>query len=73
MKEIIQRAMKDKRILEIVYIAKDGTISQRSIRVLSLKGEVVIAYCFLRGKKRMFQIGQFLAAYPVKDLRHSIG
>ena len=66
MREQLTRAMKDGRILEIIYQAKNGSISQRHIRVLSIKGDRIGAYCYLRGMKRWFQIDQLLAAYPAK-------
>ena len=73
MREQLFRAMKNGRILEIVYQAKDGTISQRDIRVLNIKGEGVLAFCYLRGMKRVFQIDQILAAYPAKFQQRRIG
>ena len=73
MKEKLMRAMKDGQIIEIVYEAKDGSISQRNIRVLSMKGDAVFAYCYLRGKRRLFHIDQLLAAYPAKLQQKRIG
>ncbi|MFJ7935997.1 transcriptional regulator [Sporosarcina sp. NPDC096371] len=49
----------------MMYLAKDGTISQRRIKVLQV-GEVSFrAYCYLRGTKRTFTIDNVLALVPV--------
>lgn len=73
MREQLIKAMKDSKVLEIVYQAKDGSISQRHIRVLSMKGDAVFAYCYLRNKKRIFHLNQFLAAFPVRNQQRRIG
>lgn len=73
MREKLQRAMKDGRIVEIVYEAKNGSISQRHIRVLSMKGDVMHAFCYLRGMNRVFYIDQLLAVYPVNYRQRRIG
>ncbi|MFC4409463.1 hypothetical protein ACFOZY_03315 [Chungangia koreensis] len=73
MREQLIKAMKVSKVLEIVYQAKDGSISQRNIRVLSIKGDAVFAYCYLRNKKRIFHIEQLLAAFPVRTRQRRIG
>jgi predicted DNA-binding transcriptional regulator YafY len=51
--------------LDMMYIAKDGSISKRRINVLQV-GEVSFrAYCFLRGSKRTFTIDNVLALVPI--------
>lgn len=52
-------------LLDMVYLAKDGSISQRRIKVLQV-GEVSFrAYCFTRESKRTFIIDNILALVPV--------
>ncbi|MEK5070235.1 transcriptional regulator [Sporosarcina sp. FSL K6-1508] len=51
--------------LDMMYLAKDGTISKRRINVLQV-GEVSFrAYCFLRKSKRTFTIDNVLALVPI--------
>ena len=51
--------------LDMMYMAKDGSISKRRINVLQV-GEVSFrAYCFLRKSKRTFTIDNVLALVPV--------
>lgn len=52
-------------ILEMMYLAKDGSVSQRRIKVLQVEGELFRAYCFLRKAKRKFLINNVLALDPV--------
>ena len=51
--------------LDMMYLAKGGSISKRRINVLQV-GEVSFrAYCFLRKSKRTFTIDNVLALVPV--------
>jgi predicted DNA-binding transcriptional regulator YafY len=52
--------------LDMMYMAKDGSIRKRRINVLEV-GEVSFrAYCHLRKSKRTFTIDNVLALVPVK-------
>ncbi len=52
--------------LDMMYMAKNGQISKRRIRVLQV-GEVSFrAYCFLRKSNRTFKIDNVLALVPNK-------
>jgi predicted DNA-binding transcriptional regulator YafY len=51
-------------VLDMMYMAKDGSISQRRIKVLQV-GEVSFrAYCYKRESKRTFTIDNILALVP---------
>lgn len=51
--------------LDMIYLAKDGSISKRRVNALQV-GEVSFrAYCFLRKSKRTFIIDNVLALVPV--------
>lgn len=67
MKEQLIRAMQHNQILEIMYIAKDSTITKRRIKLIKIAGDTVQAYCFTRHAKRSFIFENILAAYPVID------
>ncbi len=60
------KSMKYNESLDMMYMAKDGQISKRRIRVLQV-GEVSFrAYCFLRKSNRTFKIDNVLALVPIK-------
>lgn len=52
-------------LMDMMYMAKDGQISKRRIKVLQV-GEVSFrSYCHLRKSKRTFRIDNVLALVPV--------
>jgi len=53
------------RIVEIIYIACDGKITQRRIRVLSVQDDIVRAYCTTSGAPRTFRVENILAVQLV--------
>lgn len=65
MKEQIKKAMQHNQIVDIMYIAKDNTITKRRIKLLKIVGDTVQAYCFTRHAKRTFKFENILAAQPV--------
>ncbi|MBO0588180.1 MULTISPECIES: transcriptional regulator [unclassified Sporosarcina] len=66
MRNQLMKSLEYNEFLDMMYMAADGTISQRRINVLQV-GEVSFrAYCFLRKSKRTFTIDNLLALVPVK-------
>ena len=60
------KSMKYNEELEMIYIANDGQISKRRIKVLQV-GEVSFrTYCFLCKSNRTFKIDNVLALVPIK-------
>ncbi|MGM0836768.1 MAG: hypothetical protein ACQEV7_11480 [Bacillota bacterium] len=53
--------------IEIIYLAKDGQISQRKISVLQIDGRTVVAFCHLRNTKRTFLLENILSFVPLKN------
>jgi len=51
--------------LEVIYMTNDGFTSQRHIKILKVNGEIIQAYCYLRGANRTFKIENILAFVPV--------
>ena len=51
--------------LDMIYLAKDGTISKRRIKVLQVGEASFRAYCFLRKSKRTFTIDNVLALVSI--------
>lgn len=65
MLKMLESAVKYGEMLEVMYMAKDGSISKRRIKVLQVGETSFRAYCFLRKSKRTFLIDNVLAAVPV--------
>ncbi len=62
----LNRSVRFGEVLDMMYIAQDGTISRRRIEVIQV-GEVLFrAYCHLRKSKRTFIIDNVLALVPVE-------
>lgn len=65
MRNILVKSVDYGELLDMVYVAKDGSISQRRIKVLQV-GEVSFrAYCYKRESKRTFTIENILALVPI--------
>ncbi|MFK7695912.1 hypothetical protein [Paenibacillus sp. HJGM_3] len=52
------------RIVEIIYQDRGGNLSQRRIRVESVKDDKVKAFCYTAGAPRIFTTTNILAAMP---------
>ena len=59
------KSLRYNQSLDMMYIANDGAISKRRIKVLQINEDSFQAYCFLRGSKRTFRIDNVLALVPV--------
>lgn len=62
--ELIQ-SIERNQTLDMIYMAKNGEISKRRIKVLQVGGTSFKAYCFLRKTERTFRIDYVLALVPV--------
>ncbi|MBE4909610.1 hypothetical protein IMZ08_16275 [Bacillus luteolus] len=68
---ILKRAFHEQSTIEIIYISKGGVVSGRLIRVMEIKENTLIAYCYLRKKRRTFLIGNILSVdVPRRRGRH---
>jgi predicted DNA-binding transcriptional regulator YafY len=66
MRGILVRAIESQTPLEMIYLSKDGSISHRLIRVIDLKDDRIKAFCFLRGKYRVFQLSSILSISQIR-------
>lgn len=65
MHKTLEKSVRFGDVLDMVYMAADGSISKRRIEVIQV-GEVSFrAYCYLRKSKRTFTIENVLALVPV--------
>lgn len=67
MRKTLEKAGRYGETLDMMYLAKDGSITKRKIIVLQVGETSFRAYCYLRKSKRTFTIDNVLAAVPVID------
>lgn len=72
MKEQLIKAMKRNNFLNMMYIAKDGNVSKRRIKIIKIVGNSFQAYCFTKQAKRTFLIENVLAVVPVIHKERSV-
>ncbi|AVK85973.1 transcriptional regulator [Lysinibacillus sp. B2A1] len=72
MKEQLIKSMQHNQIVSMMYIAQDGKISKRRIKIIKIVGDSFQAYCFSRKAKRTFIISNVLAVVPVINKEREI-
>ncbi|WP_422122060.1 transcriptional regulator [Planococcus sp. X10-3] len=72
MKAQILKAFKHQQLVDMMYMANDGGISKRRVKILRVSGESFQAYCFLRKEKRTFKMENVLSAFPVSKKERMI-
>ncbi|MGK4115754.1 transcriptional regulator [Lysinibacillus capsici] len=65
MREQLVKAMQHNQIVNMMYMAKGGTVSKRRIKIIKVVGDIFHAYCFTKQAKRTFLIESILAVSPV--------
>lgn len=65
MKELLLKVMQRNQLVDMMYIANDGKITKRRIKVSKITDDSFSAYCFLKHASRTFKIGNVLALVPV--------
>ncbi len=68
MRNQLIKSMERDVLLDIMYMAKDGSTSKRRIKVIQVGETSLRAYCHLRGSKRTFTIDNILALVPVTQI-----
>ncbi len=51
--------------IEIIYMSKNGSITQRSLIVFNINKNNVTAFCYLRNQKRTFLLDRILSYRPL--------
>jgi predicted DNA-binding transcriptional regulator YafY len=67
--KLISISIERNKPLKIIYQSKKG-ITQRTIRVISIQGNMIRAYCYAKGQYRNFYKDRILAAEV--DYRYNI-
>jgi predicted DNA-binding transcriptional regulator YafY len=61
MRGILERSIESQQPVQMIYLSKDGSLSQRWIRVLAINEKQIKAYCYLRNKYRVFYLDRILS------------
>ncbi|WP_062046462.1 hypothetical protein [Bacillus sp. JCM 19034] len=69
MRYMLETSKQDGLVLEIIYQAENGNLSQRKIKVKSYNESHFIAYCFERKKTRMFRLDRLLSIAPLNKVQ----
>ncbi|MFJ7647699.1 transcriptional regulator [Lysinibacillus sp. NPDC097279] len=72
MKEQLVKAMQRYQVVNMMYLAKDGSITKRRVNVIKIVGDSFQAYCFTRQAKRTFVIDSVLAVVPLIHKERSV-
>lgn len=65
MREQILKAMKRHQLIDVIYMAKNGDITKRRVKVLKMAGGSLQVYCYTKNAKRTLILEQVLALKPV--------
>lgn len=66
MKGLLMRAAGEQEKLVIFYMDGQEKITQRYVKVLKIRGDYMLAYCYYRKKMRTFKIANILSAAPAR-------
>ncbi|MFC3884057.1 hypothetical protein ACFOU2_11380 [Bacillus songklensis] len=59
---VLKRCIESTVPAEIIYLASNGQITQRTIIIQEIKDDTIKALCLLRNQQRVFRIENILAA-----------
>ena len=62
---LFNRSLQHKEKIMIFYIDNSNNVTQRVVRVISINGDSIIAYCFYRKKVRTFKLNNILSVGPL--------
>ncbi|GAF20407.1 MULTISPECIES: hypothetical protein [Shouchella] len=65
-KGVLNRALERKECVTLIYLNKEGVISQRVITVLQLKERWFVAYCHSKRQRRVFKYENVLSLNQIK-------
>lgn len=59
---VLKSSLADHKIITIMYMKNEKEISQRNIKVIEIKDDMVKAYCYLKHQVRYFKKENILSA-----------
>ncbi|MFS0674241.1 hypothetical protein [Ornithinibacillus sp. 179-J 7C1 HS] len=66
MKGLFLRSIENKEKIIIFYMDSKSQVTQRFVRVISMRDESIVAFCYWRKKIRTFKLENILSAGPVR-------
>ncbi|MCD5323549.1 MULTISPECIES: hypothetical protein [Pontibacillus] len=66
MEGLLIKAKETRSILEMIYLSKEGQLSQRRIRIMNVDEEWILAYCYNKKKVRKFNRSSILSIGPLR-------
>ncbi len=57
----IKKAVETGRKVNIIYLSKSGSISKRTIQIISYTDDHITAFCYMRNRLRTFKTENILA------------
>jgi predicted DNA-binding transcriptional regulator YafY len=72
MKQHLKRAFMFHEPVIMMYMAKDGSVTKRKVKVLKMGHEKFQAYCYTRHDKRTFIIDRVLAVQPIINIEKMV-
>ncbi|MGG3801810.1 hypothetical protein [Metabacillus fastidiosus] len=69
MRDLLLRAVSNDDVLEMIYQDNKGIISQRKIKVLTLKEDSFRAFCYSRKQQRTFKLDNVLSIGPAERVK----
>ncbi|MCA0983209.1 hypothetical protein LCL89_03995 [Halobacillus yeomjeoni] len=73
METLYKRSMEEKIKLEMIYVTKQGELSQRTVRIIEVRNSHILAYCFSKRQVRSFLKENVLSVLPVQKRGRNIG
>ncbi|MEK4721531.1 hypothetical protein NST66_29035 [Priestia sp. FSL W8-0524] len=61
MLRLLQESRISKKPIEVIYMADNGSVTQRSIIVNEISGKSIKVWCLLRNEKRTFKVDNILS------------
>ncbi|MDQ0350710.1 putative DNA-binding transcriptional regulator YafY [Alkalibacillus filiformis] len=66
MNQLFQKSLQDRRKLEMVYMDSKNNITQRTVRIVKMDDDRILAFCYTKKKVRSFKKENILAIHPVR-------
>ena len=65
--DCIKKAAQTGRKINVIYLSKSGSVSKRTIQVVSYTDKYVVAFCYMRRQLRTFKVENILAIEQSKQ------
>lgn len=64
MRQEVMRWMRSGRVVEMMYIDRNGVISKRRLKLMKLQGDRLVAWDVFKQARRTFRMDRVLACLP---------